>query len=432
MLWSKQAAVGVLVLGLWGIGAAAEPAVPSPPAATAPTAASRPNFWDRDSLTGNWFGLGKVLDEQGISVRFIVTEVFQADVHGGLSTHRKQGRESGKYDLKVSFDLDKLLHLPGAAVHVFSREHWSDGINAASVGAASNVNANSGTYHHFYIKQLYYEQKLFDRKFTLMVGKVDLTTAFRHRDYPLTFDASRYAGDETTQFINRSLKHNPTIPFPAPGLGASVHVVPVDWWYIAAAVADADANISESAFHTAFRGPDDFFSIYETGLMPEIPSPAGLLRGTYRAGVWYDPRPKAYLDGSDTKRDDAGVYLSFDQMLWHESLAAKDDQGLAVFARWGMADKDVSRFEQFASVGTQYQGLIPTRDGDVLGMSLGRGWASPDASPHRNETVFETYYNIRVTGWLSISPDIQYICQPAGDADARDALVLGLRLRMTF
>ncbi len=60
--------------------------------------------------------------------------------------------------------------------------------------------------------------------------------------------------------------------------------------FFAAAGACADAR--ETGFNTALHGADDFFAIFETGLTPQIPSPAGPLQGAYRVGVWYDPRPK--------------------------------------------------------------------------------------------------------------------------------------------
>jgi porin len=48
------------------------------------------------------------------------------------------------------------------------------------------------------------------------------------------------------------------------------------------------------------------------------------------------------------------------------------------------------------------------------------------------ETVYELYYSIMVTPWLTITPDVQVITNPGGRNDARDALVGGLRIKLVF
>ncbi len=58
---------------------------------------------------------------------------------------------------------------------------------------------------------------------------------------------------------------------------------------------------------------------------------------------------------------------------------------------------------------------------DELNANDGNGYSAD------NETVFESYYNIVVTPWLHISPDIQYIVTPGGDKTNRDAVVLAVR-----
>jgi len=387
----------------------------------------------RSSLTDNWFGFGRSLEERGIAVRLAVTEVYQINARGGLSTHRRSGRHAGSYDLEITFDLEKLMHLAGASVYALAEGSWSEGVDPASIGSLFGVNGDAVGYRSIDLTQLWYEQALLEGALICRLGKVDLTGGFDCRGCPVAFDGNRYANDETTQFLNGSLVNNPTIPFPDGGLGAAVYVTPVEWWYIAAGVADAQADGRETGFDTAFHGRDDVFAICETGIVAEVPSAPGPLRGAYRVGMWYDPQPKERLDGPGYERNDVGMYLSFDQMLLREAGAGDDEQGLGVFARWGIADDDVNTVKHFLALGTQYQGLIPARDEDVLGLAVARGWLSDAADPRVDrETVFELYYNARLAGWVSLTPDVQYVCNPAGQAGAGDALVVGLRLQMSF
>lgn len=423
-----RAAVWALTWGLVVASASAEQAgAPS----TDDSARCGQSILQRDSLTDEWFGFGRALGERGVSVGLSATAVFQANIHGGLSTHRRSGRAAGSYDLEVEADLDTLLHLPGGRLYLLAEGSWSDGIDPASVGSLFGVNADAGGGRSIDLTQLWYEQALTGEKLLLRVGKLDLTGGFECRGCPVAFDGSRYANDETAQFLNGALVNNPTIPFPDPGLGLVVYAAPVEWWYVAAGVADAQADARETGFNTAFHGPDYFFSIYETGFVPHLPSPAGALAGAYRVGFWYDPQPKDRLDGTGSRRDDIGLYVSCDQMLLREN--RDDEQGLGVFARWGMADADVNAIRQFVSVGAQYQGLIPGRHEDVLGLGVARGWLSDDADPRTDrEIVLELYYNVQVAPWLSITPDVQYVCSPAGDAGAGDAMVVGVRIQVSF
>ncbi len=388
---------------------------------------------DDDTLTRGWFGVGRTLQEQGLSFKLSATQVYQQNTHGGLSTHRDKGRYSGRYDLEGEADLEKLIHLPGGRVYVQARGGWSNGIDEPSVGSAMGVNNIAFGDRPISLWQLYYEQSLLDKKLLVRVGKMDLTSCLECCDTKSCFDGSLFANDETAQFLNESLVNNPTIPFPAPGLGALVHVEPVEGWYMAAAVVDADARDDETGFNTAIHGPADTFSIYETGLLPKLPSNNGLLQGSYRMGIWYDPQAKHRLDGSGIKRDNVGFYTSCDQMLWKENNQKDDMQGLGVFGRYGIADAAVDRIKSFWSTGLQYQGIIPTRDKDVMSFGVGQGRFSRQADFARSsETVLEWFYNIEVTPWLHVSPDVQYIFNPGGNDSANSAVEVGLRVGITF
>ena len=99
---------------------------------------------------------------------------------------------------------------------------------------------------------------------------------------PVAFDGSAYANDETTQFLSSALVNNSSIPFPDNGLGAIVYVEPLEGFYVAAGAADARADARETGFRTAFHREDYFLAIFETGFVPEVPSPNGRLPGAYR------------------------------------------------------------------------------------------------------------------------------------------------------
>lgn len=274
------------------------------------------------------------------------------------------------------------------------------------------------------VKELYYQQPVFGRSSTLMIGKIDFTGVF---------DASAYADDETSQFLNSALVDDPTIPFADYGLGVVLTCHPTESWYIMGGIADAQADGRETGFRTTFHGEDNFLYMLETGVTPEFESANGILQGAYRVGLWNDPQPKAHSDANRNYRDDVGLYLSCDQMLAKENADPEDSQGLGAFFRYGYANGKKNDITDFWSLGFQYQGLVEGRHEDVLGIGFAQGIFSDKASVTYSadyENALELYYNARFAQWVSISPSIQYIANPGGDNTVSDAVVLGLRAQM--
>jgi porin len=396
------------------------------------------DFWERETLTNGFWGFDDKLADSGIEIGLGVTNIYQQHVRGGINTHRRAGRHSGSYDLELSAGLHKLLGIEGASLFVHAEGGWpkSGGIDEASVGSAFGVNSDAFWDRAVVVSELWYEQSMFDGTFLFRIGKMDLITGgFERRGYPVAFDRSAFANDETSQFLNGALVNNPTIPFPVYALGMSAFYNPNDWWYAAAGVLDAQNDARETGFRTTFHGEDYFYYIFETGIAPQFNSANGLLQGTHCAGLWYDPQPKAHSDGSKNYRDDAGFYLSCDQILAKENTDPEDSQGLGAFFRYGYSSSKRNDITNFWSAGFQYQGLIEGRDDDVFGVGFAQGIFSDRACstyPEDYEGVLEVYYNAKMTPWLAVSPSIQYIANPGGAEGVSDAVVLGMRVQMSF
>jgi porin len=388
----------------------------------------------QDTLTDDWFKFGRQLAEEGLEIGLSATQVYQLNLHGGLAMHKREGRYTGSYDLELAGDLEKLLGIPGASVYVHAEGSWSDGLSPTSVGDLFGVNADAAGDRAIDLTELYWEQALLGDKIILRAGKMDLTGGFQCKGCAVAFDTSMYAGDEASQFLNAALVNNPTIPFPEQGMAVSVYVNPIEWLYLAGAVADAEAAAAETGFNTAFHAPDHTFTIGEAGVVSELASANGELVGAYRVGVWHEGRPKATLaDPTRQKRDDVGFYVTIDQKVFKENADPEDDQGAALFARYGYAHDDVNEIDCFWSIGGQYRGLLPGRDEDVWGVGFAQGRLVEAAGYDKShESVLETYYNMQVTPWMSLSPSLQYVWNPGGVDGVSDAVVVGLRCQIAF
>jgi porin len=373
-------------------------------------------------------GLNAQLAEFGLDVGFGVTNIYQMNTKGGTGTHKNNGRYTGSYDLEISADLQKLLGLDAGILFLHLEGGWPDaeGIDPRSVESTFGVNADAIGNDHILVKQLFYEGPFFDESLMITIGKIDFTGVF---------DKNAYADDEITQFLNAAFVDDPTIPFPQYSLGAILTWNLNDNWYFMAGAADAQADSRETGFRTAFHKEDYFFYALETGVTAEISSENGSLPGAYRVGLWNDPQPKANSDAVKNYRDDVGIYTSCDQMFHKENTDHQDTQGLGVFFRYGYAPSKTNDITNFLSFGFQYQGLFNGRDDDILGVAFARGFFcdSADAAYSDDyENAVELYYNAQLTEMFNVSPAVQYITNPGGGNASRDAVVLGVRVQMTF
>jgi porin len=398
------------------------------------------SLWQRETLTNGFYGVGDILADKGIDITLSATQIYQQNTSGGISTHRKAGRYSGSYDAELEVNFEKLYGITGGRMYMLTEGKWSKtgGINDPAVGSIFNVNGDGEPRRAIDVTQLWYEQNFAAQGLRLRAGKLDLTCGFEHHDCPVAFDCSTYANDERTQFLNAALINNPTIPFPENGLGAALHYGPDAVWYASTAVADAKADLRETGFNTTFDGDGYFFYIAEAGITPKLNSANGELPGAYRAGLWYDPQPKANEELAEEGkrfRNDTGFYLTFDQMIIKENSVPEDLQGLGAFFRYGNADGKRNDLTSFWSTGFQYKGLLEDRDEDVLGVGFAHGTFSNSAADIFNddfESAIEVYYSLKVTKWFVVSPDFQYVFNPGGNKDIPNATVIGARVQMTF
>lgn len=388
---------------------------------------------ERDTLTGGWFGAGRSLEDRGLWLGLGLTEVYQRNVHDSLAAG--VGKWSGSYDLEARADLQKALGLRGGEFYLLAEGAWtgSRGLDARAVGSVFGINDDLGGERTMDVTELWYQRGWQDGRLRLRLGKLDLTAGFECRTCPGTFDGNLYANDETTQFLNSALVNNPAVSFPDNGLGAAAYGEVVPGWYVSAAVADAEADATEAGISTTFDGDTHLFYVLETGLMPVLESENGGLPGGYRLGLWNERQPKEYLDGTRTKRDDTGVYLSAGQMVWREVGGEGEPQGLGVFGRAGWADDRVNEIKTFASAGLSYRGLLPGRDSDVAALGVAQGRLSRHAGFSSSfERVVELYYNAEVTPWFHLSPAVQWVSHAGGRTSDEDAVVVGFRAQAAF
>jgi hypothetical protein len=265
-----------------------------------------------------------------------------------------------------------------------------------SVGSGFAINENLYT-QPITVSELWYEHNFEDLP-VVTLGKIDLTAYL---------DTNAIANDETTQFLASPLVNNAAIAFPEPGLGAGVWVGLGDWAYVAGVVADSVGDTRTTGLSRLSR--DRVFWGGEFGVTPDL----GIGEGNYRLTLW-----RSEVDDET----DRGLALSFDQEI--------GDTGFVPFFRAGWARGDLTGVDRFVSGGV---GLMdPFNRADDL-LAVGVAWARPeDRQAFREETIVEVFYRWQVTPTVGITPDVQFILQPADPDIDGVVTIFGLRLQAAF
>lgn len=413
-------------------------APPTPAAETTPTNTPADKPFDlrtTKQLTGDWGGVRTELADRGITFKLTYLQQFQQNFRGGLETHNGH-RFSGSYDLDIAVDFGKLGWMDDAGFFIrAAKGTWSDGINPDKVGALGNTNSDAGDDKPVIVSKWWLWKKFANKKIELRLGLLETAKDL--------IDVSLYANHEDIDFINRFSIRNATIPHRT-GLGVFLKFELTTWSYVQLLGVDNQYKRGKTGFDSAFHDESQFVGYLEAGLKPTWESSKGPMPMVLRGGCWYDPTTKTVFRNTlggrrEAERDtgDVGYYFGVDQLVWKEQSDAKDKQGLGLFARYGHAHADRNRITDYWSAGASYLGLIPTRDADVVGFGCAQAILAKryrdDVHPTADrETVYEWYYSCQVTPWCVVSPHVQFITNPGGDKDDRDAVVGGMRLRISF
>ncbi len=249
------------------------------------------------------------------------------------------------------------------------------------------------------LTNLYWRQHFANGRGGFVIGQVD------------TYDYVNVNGVSSpwTAFTNLAFEQQSTFAGPSQGLGAAVRWRLTDQWQVLGGFANANGDASEP-----FASAKKLFDTGETFKHLAIgwaPTWGDRYDHASQLTVWQvDERKEAGVEG--------GYGVSFATSL-HKA-------NWRPFLRIGYANDAGTLVDRAISIGTGYD----TRDGtDMAGLGVGWGRA-PDSS--RDQYTLEAFYRYGLTDFLQVTPEIQYVVNPAFDPETDQILVLGVRLRAFF
>ena len=407
---------------------------------------ANPYFGDlftRSTLTGDWGGARKDMADKGITFDANVTQIEQGVVSGGKNGSWEYG---GRADITGTLDTQKAGLWPGGFLTVELEGNWSSSVNGKT-GALIPVNENQlfpiPPGDNVALPNLSFAQFL-SHYVGVTAGKIQTIT---------NGDENEFAhGKGDTQFFNTAFNFNPTlmvVPYSTLGAGvialptADPHEAVVSFLVLSATGKASTAgfdNLNGAIFAGAGRVRTGFFGLTGHQVLGALYSNKSYTSIDQRLGFVIENRALA-------KQDDTwAMYYNFDQFLYETDKAA--GHGIGLFGRFGAGKGNPIPVQYFYSAGVGAKGLIPSRDLDQFG--LGYYYSSINnptlqvpfftKSFLRDEWGFEAYYNVALTPWFLLTPDVQVI-GPAQKVQATSLLgrkavgtatVLGLRLQVVL
>jgi porin len=428
---------------------------------TSPSNPYTGDLWTRSTLSGDWGGLRNELAAKGVTIDMSLTQAAQGIVHGGKDTGWQYG--GGRGNITVNFDSEKLGLWPGGLLtaeaegNFIPQDNLFKSVNGKT-GALMPVNSNQfypmPAGDNFNLPQLTFTQFIspYGR---LLIGKLDTTSG----------DANEFAhGKGDTQFMNLAFNFNPVplVTTPYSTLGTGLILFPTKdprQAIVNFLVLQANGQASTSGFNDldanklTFAGEGrvrtNFFGL--TGHQ--------LLGATFsnRKFTSIDQSLRFVIEnrGLEEKKGSWNVYYNFDQYLYEPKKGS--GQGIGIFGRLAVSDGNPNPMHHFYSIGVGGKGTIPGRPRDRLGLGFyyidikNPQFQGPFGTTKflRDEYGFEAFYNIAITPWMLLTPDIQIVrgaqknritlgTSPLGvpiitsKKSIGMATILGLRLQLVF
>ncbi|MEZ5564633.1 MAG: carbohydrate porin [Gammaproteobacteria bacterium] len=171
----------------------------------------------------------------------------------------------------------------------------------------------------------------------------------------------------------------------------------------------------------------------------------GYVRGDWRKlalGAWTYTADFDRLTNPGGPQDDGnnGWYALADRYLWRGE-GSGVERSVAGWLRVGQADQRFNPIQTSIGTGVTVAGLINSRPDDEFGLAFAIGVTGDDyrdarqqdgLATDRHETNVELTYSAKITDWLTLQPDIQYIINPGTNPELDNALVVVLRFELNF
>jgi Carbohydrate-selective porin len=384
-----------------------------------------------NTLTGGWGGERRRLSDAGVGfASAYVTEIAGNPVGG--TAHK--ARYTQNVSLGTFFDLERLLGVPNSYVLVSGSNRAGNSLSEdiPNFFAVQEIFGGETTR----LVHLAFETITANGHLSVVGGRINALDDFATSPLYCYAQNLGFCGNPLSIPVNASVSSYPNTAW---GLRARWSFT--DNVYSMTGVYNAYADFRANRYHGvdfSIRHDSGVAVLQEFAWQPLIARRLGL-PGTIKVGGVFTSEPKVKFENGEQEHGTYTVYATLQQKLWEEPGATH--QGLSGFLAVTYAPGDLNTLEHFVDGGLLYTGLVPRRDRDVVGLYALYGDFSEDLSRSRvergepgidHEAILELNYQLNVTPWFYVQPDVQGVLHPSGTGRVRDALVLAVQLGVTL
>lgn len=378
-----------------------------------------------------------------------------ANPSGGL---KQKTAYSGQVYVGADVDLDALFGIKGGTIHGALTNRHGESLSDIAIGNGTSVQEIHGL-QNTHLARLTYEQKLFNDRLDLEVGR--MVGAVNTLASPLycNFQSNAVCGNPVVIYKNSNING-----FPVSAWGLKAQAWLTDKVNILTGVYEMNPDqnrLDNDGFNFSFHGATGAYIPIELSYSTTFANDR--LPRNYSIGIWFDRTPyrdpvldangnAAVVSGLPYERrfGRSSAWVRFDQMISRPDPNSK--RGLSVF---GIALTSVSgRATQsgYLTLGLLQTGTFRGRDQDTIGFAVTDQIFSRAAVQNiqaarlsvggtddvpRNEFMFELNYGLQL-GPVRFMPYLQYIVHPDQQAepfrtkDIPDAFVVGAKISINL
>ena len=357
----------------------------------------------------------------GMIMEAVLTNDFLANVSGGL---KQDSTILGNIDLTVEFDSEKLNLWKGGTFFAYILGNYSSNQGMTNYAGDFQTSSNIEAPQTMHIYELWYQHEFSD-KFSILFGLHDYNSEFDVLEYGALFINSSFGIEPEISQVTPSI-------FPNTALTLRVSAKLSDRAYILATLNDGVVGNpnNDKVATVEWRKDDGFFSSVEIGISENEAYDANYYK--LAIGSWYHSAKTENFAGIVDDKN-GGVYI-----IGEKSLYSYDESVISAFFQVGVADQQRNVVGSYIGIGITYKGLFPNRNKDILGLAVANAITSKEyrnfsaGSADVYESTIELTYELALKDWFVVQPDIEYIINPSMDNNVENALIVGVRVTLSY
>ena len=228
------------------------------------------------------------------------------------------------------------------------------------------------------------------------------------------WDGSDYNSNQQVNFINYALSQNPSSTYSIAGVGGFATVTPNDAWSFTLGAQDA-SNVDAVSVRINDLNDGHFITFGQAQWTPTN------RLGEAQVSVLLYNQPGVKLQPQTTNG-------------WSLNLSQNLGEKFNVFARVNGVSGHMDTIEQSWSGGLVWLNPLERNDLDQIGFGYALNKVNEEAVgeplAHDTEHVFEAYWAIGFSKWMTLTPDVQFYVHPALNQKSDYGTALSLRMTL--